>query len=322
MVPGITVRDFDMLGDTAVILTDERQPLLVFVPLRDASSGDDASEPPLEPSARPPGAQSASLLPAGRSGFRVVRRPEDRESPESVARPVARVVSLPTWGRYVTHLRVAGDRIFLGGATGGLAVLDPEGTRLAELEIRRTVPRAFAPTPEGIVYYPSSRFELFHTETAGPGRQSARPFLRRPDPEPPKVSRARSGPGLEPVMVVDREGTLHRFSNRSGVVTSHDATGEIVATTHLPERVLARAVPSTRSSVGRAGGPLARGLRLGCDGEVVLTLADSRGTVVRLHPGEGRAEVVGAIGRGGSSPDHGAGSGRVATLCEGRVLAP
>lgn len=320
VVPGVTVRDFDMMADTAVVLTDDRQPLLVLVALRGASDPVDEDEARprrwrRSPSPAQPGIRMASVVPAP-------ALPDGSASTGTAARPVTRIVTLPAWGRYVTHLRVAGDRIFLGGATGGLAVLDRDGARIAELEIRRTVPRAFAPAPDGAVYFPSSRFAHFHTETAGPGGQAARPFLRRVEPEPPTVSRARSGPGLDPVMVVDRSGVLHRFSNRSGVLTSHVASGEQVATTHLPERVLSRAIASTRSSVGRPGGPIATGIRLGCDGEVVLTLADSRGTVVQVHPDEGRAEIVGAIGRGGSGPGNGSGTRRVATLCDGRVFAP
>lgn len=273
--PGTPVRAFDLMGDTAVILTDAEAPELLFVPIRAGALG--------EP---------------------------------------ARRVELPSWGDRVTQLRTAGRWIFLGGEQGGVVLMSPEGQRQIEREIVRPIPAGFAPSPEGVVYFASTVYAGFHVAAAGPARAGPRPFARRLDPEPPVLSRARSGPGLDPALVVDHEGHLVRFSNRSGVVTRHAPDGGLTHVLPVPEALLAGAIARSRSGIGRPGSPLAVALRVGCEGELVATLGDRNRSVLRIALEAGAVERVGALGARRRGEGTGSGSGRIATLCDGRILAP
>jgi hypothetical protein len=275
--PGVPIRAFDLMGDTAVILTDAEEPVLLFVPVRGGALG-----------------------------------------------TPARIVELPYWRNRVTQLRTAGEWIFLGGDVGGVVLMSPDGERQLDREIVRPIPRGFAPGPDGVVYFTWSVYSGFHTAAAGPARAGLRPFARRLDPEPPTLSRARSGPGLDAVLVVDPEGQLVRFSNRSGVITRHAPDGAVTRVLPVPEALLAGAISRSSSGIGRPGAPLATALRLGCDGELVLTLGDRVRSVLRVELESGEVERVGELGRvrPGRAAGAGSGSGRVATLCEGRILAP
>ncbi len=265
-VAGVPIRAFDLMGDTAVLLTDAAEPELLFVPVRGGVPGS-----------------------------------------------TARRVELPYWGDRVTQLRTAGEWIFLGGAQGGVVLMTPEGERLLDREIVRSIPRGFAPGPDGVVYYAASNWVGFHTAAAGPARAGARPFARHLEPAAPVLSRARSGPGLDGALVVDREGYLVRFSNRTGVITRYAPDGSLVGRLAVPAELLSGAISRSRSGIGRPGGPLAVAIRLGCDGELVVTLGDRVRSVLVVDLVAGEVERVGALG---------ARSGRIATLCDGRILAP
>jgi len=266
-------------GDTAVILVGPESPRILFVPLRDAGGpgrgGEGAGPPPA---------------------------------------PEGRTLELGAWARYAEEIRAMGNRLYLAVPGAGVAVLDTNGALRREDEIRRGVPAGFAPGPDGRVYHRAARFEQFVVESSGPRMQSSRPFARRPPAEAPTVSRARSGPGLHPNLLVEDRGRLILFSNRSGLVLTFAPDGSPLASFALPEELLSRAIPQTRSAIGQPGRPLASGLRRGCDGEVILTLADRRATVLRIHPDESRVEVVGFAGRRARGAP-----ARTATLCEGVI---
>jgi len=270
---------FDVVGDTAVILMGPESPRILFVPLRSA--------------------------PVGRL---------DGEVPVPTAPPTGRTLALGAWARNAGEIRAREDRLYLSVPGAGVAVLDPDGALRRDDEIRRPVPAGFVPGPGGRVYFPASTFEQFAVESAGPRTQSARPFVRRAHDQAPTVSRARSGPGLDPSLLVDEGGRLILFSNRSGVIRTFAPDGSPLTSFGLPEVLLSRAIPQTRSAIGQPGRPLATGLHHGCDGEVILTLGDRRATVVRIYPDEDRVEVVGFAGRRARG-----GAPRTATLCEGVI---
>ncbi|TVP50193.1 MAG: hypothetical protein EA350_00950 [Gemmatimonadales bacterium] len=225
-----------------------------------------------------------------------------------------RTVELGPWARHAGEVRAMGDRLYLSVPGAGVAVLDPDGVLRREDEIRRPVPAGFVPGPDGRVYFRASTFEQFAVESAGPRMQSTRPFARSAPVEAPAVSRARSGPGLHPNLLVEGGGRLILFSNRSGMIRTFAPDGSPLASFGLPPDLLSRAVPQTRSAIGQPGRPLASGLHRGCDGEVILTLADREATVVRIFPDESRVEVVGFAGRRARG-----GPPRIATLCGGVI---
>jgi hypothetical protein len=204
---------------------------------------------------------------------------------------------LANWARHITDLKVSGDRIFLRDPRAGVVILDREGELEPRGEIRRRLPPAFAPSPQGRVYFASTRFEGVYLESAGPMLQSTRPFARRDEGSWPVLSRARSGPGLHPAVVVDREGTFHLFSNRTGVFRSYGAGGVLERAFPIEAELLQGAIARSRSALGQPGRPMARELRLGCDGELLLLLSDRRGTVLQVDPSTRTARVVGRAGR-------------------------
>jgi len=234
----------------------------------------------------------------------------------------ARKVSVPSEAAGAVQLRVAPGRLYLRTPQDGVAAYSSEGTPARPLWVRALVPFRYSVGSDGRVYFPSSRYENFALQTAGPGARTTRPFGPLPPGEPPRVSRARSGPGLEPLILAPHEdgALVITFSNRSGVVRLWDPDGSPIGAVAVPARLLAEAVPATRSALGRAGAPLAHGLQRGCDGEIVLTLGGRRARTVKVRPDASGFEPLGTVAGSGlrlpflpREPDF-------TTVCDGRVI--
>jgi hypothetical protein len=234
----------------------------------------------------------------------------------------ARRLAIPAEAAGAVQVRAAPGRIYLRTLRDRVASYSSEGDPERPPWVRALVSFRFSAGSDGRVFFPSSRYENFALQTAGPGAITTRPFGPLPPIEPPRISRARSGPGLEPLILAPHEegGPVITFGNRSGILRTWAPDGSPLGAVAVPAELLAEAVPATRSAIGRAGAPLAHGLQRGCDGEIVLTLGGRRARAIKVRPDASGFEPLGTVE--GSrlrlpflprEPDF-------TTVCDGRVI--